>query len=99
MVQRISQQSSIKDIPYEEAAQEAGRLRDELVSLYKEGSAGSEQFIVAQEKIWKLLELGSGHAGGVKASGAKSASELRSWIFNSWEFMGRRAALETEFFA
>lgn len=84
-VSRISKMSSIKGIPFDSYADEATKISQRLATLYDEGITDSEEFIALQYKIMKFFDKESKAAGGVKGSGAKNASELRSWIMNSWQ--------------
>ncbi|MGN1394550.1 MAG: hypothetical protein ACI4V7_11080, partial [Succinivibrionaceae bacterium] len=85
MINRISKNSSIKDIHYDDIANEAAKINKELSTMYDQGIVDAEKFVMLQEKLWKLIQKQSDVYGGVQGSGAKNASELRSWIFNSWE--------------
>ena len=83
-VNEISKMSSIKNVPFDDIANEAARLKIQLDTLYDEGKQDSIEFIAAQMKIIKLLDAESKSYGGVKGSGAGNIDTLRQWIFNSW---------------
>lgn len=83
-VNRISKMSSIKNIPFDNFANEATEISKRLANLYDEGIADSEEFVALQYKIMKLFDKEAESAGGVKGSGASSMAELRAWIMDSW---------------
>lgn len=82
-VSRISKDSSIKDIPFDDLYKDAAKTGERLSIMYDEGITDTEEYIALQYRLINILDRVSDSAGGVKGSGAKSASELRQWIFKS----------------
>lgn len=82
-VSRISKMASIKDVKYDDLYQEAASAAQRLDSLYDDGITNTEEYIALQYKLMNIFDKLSQSAGGVKGSGAKSASELREWFMNS----------------
>ena len=82
-VSRISKDSSIKDIPFDDLYKDAAKTGERLSTMYDEGITDTEEYIALQYRLINILDRVSDSAGGVKGSGAKSASELRQWIFKS----------------
>ena len=81
IVSRISLNSSIKGV--QNLEQEVAKVGKALSTMYDEGIRDTEEYITLQYKLLKLFDALADQAGGVRASGAKNASQLRSWIFNS----------------
>ena len=80
---KISEASSIKNIPFDALHQEAANVGQRLSTMYDEGITDTEEYIALQYKLVNILDRLADSAGGVKGSGAKSLAELHSWIFNS----------------
>lgn len=92
---RISSNSSISNLgknadgsfDYKSYANEYKLIDDRLGELNKEYELTNDQleeYITLQVKADKIMEKVMNHSGGVKGSGAKNKSELRTWIEKSF---------------
>lgn len=92
---RISSNSSISKLgknadgsfDYKSYANEYKLIDDRLGELNKEYELTNDQleeYITLQVKADKIMEKVMNHSGGVKGSGAKNKSELRTWIEKSF---------------
>lgn len=85
MANKISQMSSIKDIPLDQLRQEAINVGQQLSTMYDQGIRDTEEYIALQYKLIKIIDKIGASYGGAKGAGAKDISELRRWVRNSIE--------------
>lgn len=86
LANRISSNSSISSLDGKSYAEEYKLIDDRLGELnnqYKLTNAELEEYVTLQAKAEKIMDKLMSEAGGVKGSGAKNKSELRSWIEES----------------
>lgn len=86
LANRISSNSSISSLDGKSYAEEYKLINDRLGELnnqYKLTNAELEEYVTLQAKAEKIMDKLMSEAGGVKGSGAKNKSELRSWIEES----------------
>lgn len=86
LANRISSNSSISSLDGKSYAEEYKLIDDRLGELnnqYKLTNAELEEYVTLQAKAEKIMGKLMSEAGGVKGSGAKNKSELRSWIEES----------------
>lgn len=87
LANRISSNSSISSLDGKSYAEEYKLIDDRLGELnnqYKLTNAELEEYVTLQAKAEKIMDKLMSEAGGVKGSGAKNKSELRSWIEESF---------------
>lgn len=88
IVNRISSNSSISGLgdtsdPYKSYAKEYQAIDSRLGELNKKYELTNEEieeYITLQVKAEKIMDRMMSHSGGVKASGAKNKTELKTWI-------------------
>ena len=86
LANRISSNSSISSLDGKSYAEEYKLIDDRLGELnnqYKLTNTELEEYVTLQAKAEKIMDKLMSEAGGVKGSGAKNKSELRSWIEES----------------
>lgn len=85
IVNRISKNSSIKDINVSSYASEIENVVNKLKLLEEDGKVNTEEFITLQLKIKKMLEDNIACYGGLNNMGVSSSSSARSLIISNWK--------------
>ena len=85
MIKRITKESNTKNVPLEKMAEEAGKLRDTLSTMYKKGTTDTAEFVIAQERVLSLIKKQASSLGGIKGTGSKDTIEMYNKIIKDWE--------------
>lgn len=85
MIKRITKESNTKNVPLAKMAEEAGKLRDTLSTMYKKGTTNTAEFVIAQERVLSLIKKQASSLGGIKGTGSKDTIEMYNKIIKDWE--------------